>query len=56
MEQNHPAPLKLLAALKLRLARQTRQEIAVRVYADYPHCTVELLPWIRRTQTDQQPE
>ena len=45
-------------ALKQRLARQTWQEIVVRVYADYPHCTVEseLLPKIRKTQTKQQPE
>ena len=42
----------------MRLTRQTWQEIVVRVYADYPQYTVEseLLPKIRKTQTEQQPE
>ena len=58
VEQNQPALLKQLAALKQRLARQTWQEIVVRVYADYPQYTVEseLLPKIRKTQTEQQPD
>ena len=57
-EQNQPALLKQLAALKQRLARQTWQQIVVEVYANYPQYTVEseLLPKIRKTQTEQQPE
>ena len=55
-DQNQPELLKQLAALKQRLARQTWQEIVVRVYADYPHCTIELMPRSRRTVIKQQPE
>ena len=58
LEQNQPALLKQLAALKQRLARKTWQQIVVEVYADYPPYTIEseLLPKIRKTQTEQQPD
>jgi hypothetical protein len=58
LEQNQPELLKQLTALKQRLDRMSWQRIVVQVYADYPEYAVEseLLPQIRKTQTEQQPE
>jgi hypothetical protein len=58
LEQNQPDLLKQLTALKHRLDRMSWQRIVVEVYTDYPRYAVEseLLPQIRKTQMEQQPE
>ena len=58
LEQNQPDLLKQLTVMRQRLDRITWQRIVVQVYTDYPEYAVEseLLPQIRKTQAEQQPE